>query len=84
MLGIAILVFREVLEATLIVSVVFAATRGVPGRARWIGTGIAAGVLGAIGLALSARVVADAIEGMGQELLNASVLFAAVASDTDR
>ncbi len=79
MLGIAVLVFREVLEAALIVSVVFAATRGVPGRARWIGTGIAAGVLGAICLALSAGVVADAIEGMGQELLYASVLFAAVA-----
>lgn len=78
MLGIAVLVFREVLEAALIISVVFAATRGVPGRARWIGTGIAAGVLGAIALALSAGAVAGAVEGMGQELLNASVLFAAV------
>jgi high-affinity iron transporter len=78
-LGIAVLVFREVLEAALVVSVVFAATRGVPGRGRWIGTGIAAGVLGAAALAASAGVVADAVQGMGQELLNASVLFAAVA-----
>ena len=78
MAGIAVLVFREVLEAALIVSVVFAATRGVPGRGRWIGAGILAGVLGAIGVALSAGLIADAAAGMGQELFNASVLFAAV------
>jgi len=77
--GIAVLVFREVLEAALVVSVVFAATRGVSGRERWIGAGIAAGVIGAVALALSAGVVADAAAGMGQELFNASVLFAAVA-----
>jgi high-affinity iron transporter len=77
--GIAVLVFREVLEAALVVSVVFAATRGVPGRARWIGAGIAAGVLGAVAVALSAGVIADAAAGMGQELFNASVLFGAVA-----
>ena len=78
MLAIAILVFREVLEAALVVSVVFAATRGVPGRERWIGAGIAPGVLGAVALAAFAGVIASAVEGMGQELLNASVLFAAV------
>jgi high-affinity iron transporter len=79
MAGIAVLVFREVLEAALVVSVVFAATRGVPGRARWVGAGIAGGVLGSVVLALSAGVIADAAAGMGQELFNASVLFAAVA-----
>lgn len=78
MLGIAILVFREVLEAALVVSVVFAATRGVPARGRWIGTGIAAGVLGSVAVALSAGVIADAAAGMGQELFNATILFAAV------
>ena len=78
MAGIAVLVFREVLEAALVVSVVFAATRGVPGRTRWIGAGIAAGVLGAIAVALSAGAIAEAAAGMGQELFNATVLFAAV------
>ncbi|HEX7272050.1 MAG TPA: FTR1 family protein [Casimicrobiaceae bacterium] len=78
MAGIAVLVFREVLEAALIVSVVFAATRGVPGRARWISAGIVAGVLGALAVALSAGFIADAAAGMGQELFNATVLFAAV------
>ena len=78
MSGIAILVFREVLEAALIVGVVFAATRDVKSRERWICTGIGLGVLGAICLALFAGVVADAVGGIGQELLNASVLSAAV------
>jgi high-affinity iron transporter len=76
--GIAVLVFREVLEAALIISVVFAATRDVPARSRWIGAGIVAGVLGAVAVALSAGLIADAVAGMGQELFNASVLFAAV------
>ena len=79
MAGIAVLVFREVLEAALVVSVVFAATRGVPGRTRWIAAGIAGGVLGSVALALSAGLIANAVEGMGQELFNATVLFAAVA-----
>jgi len=79
MAGIAVLVFREVLEAALIVSVVFAATRGVPSRTRWVGAGILAGVLGAVGVALSAGLIADAAAGMGPELFNATVLFAAVA-----
>ena len=78
MAGIAVLVFREVLEAALVVSVVFAATRGVPARARWICAGIAAGVLGSIAVALSAGAIAEAAAGMGQELFNATVLFAAV------
>lgn len=79
MAGIAVLVFREVLEAALVVSVVFAATRGVPARSRWVGAGIAGGVLGSVAIALSAGAIAGAAAGMGQELFNASVLFAAVA-----
>lgn len=78
MAGIAVLVFREVLEAALIISVVFAATRDIPARSRWIGAGIVAGVLGAVAVALSAGLIADAVAGMGQEIFNASVLFAAV------
>ncbi len=78
MLSTALLVFREVLEAALIVSIVCAATRGVIGRGRWVATGIAAGVLGAVVVACFASVIADAASGIGQELFNASVLLAAV------
>jgi high-affinity iron transporter len=77
-LGTALLVFREVLEAALIVSVVYAATRGVAGRGRWIGSGIAVGICGAMFVAGSAGAIASAVSGIGQEVFNASVLFAAV------
>jgi high-affinity iron transporter len=79
MLATLLLVFREVLEAALIVSIVAAATRGVPRRSAWIGSGIALGVLGATLVALFASGIADAMEGMGQEWFNAIVLLAAVA-----
>ena len=47
MLGTAIIVFREVLEAALIVGIVLAASSGAPGRGRWVSCGIAGGVVGA-------------------------------------
>ena len=78
MLGTAIIIFREVLEAALIVGLVLAATRGVGNRIRWISAGIGGGILGAVLLALVADQVGSMAHGMGQEVLNASILFAAV------
>lgn len=78
MLGIALLVFREVLEAALIVTIVAAATRGVPKRGAFISGGIALGVLGAIVVALFAGVIEQAVHGSGQALFDAAVLLAAV------
>ena len=78
MLASLLLVFREVLEAALIVSVVAAATRSVIGRERWISAGIGLGILGALVVALFANQIANAMSGMGQEWFNAGVLIAAV------
>jgi high-affinity iron transporter len=78
MLPTAIIVFREVLEAALIVGIVMAASRGALGRGLWVSGGIAAGVLGALGVAAGAATIAAAAEGMGQELFDAGILFAAV------
>ncbi len=78
MLGALVIVFREVIEAGLIVGIVMAATRGVAGRGRWVGFGILAGVLGAALVAIFAGVISQAFEGAGQELFNASVLGLAV------
>ena len=78
MLGALIIVFREVIEAGLIVGIVMAATRGVAGRGRWVGFGILAGLLGAAVVAAFAGVISQAFEGAGQELFNASVLGVAV------
>jgi len=78
MLGALIIVFREVIEAGLIVGIVMAATRGVIGRSRWITIGIGGGVLGASIVAMFAGAISDAFQGAGQELFNASVLGVAV------
>ena len=73
-----IIVFREVLEAALIISIVAAATRGMKGRALWISSGLGLGLIGAVLVALFAEVIANALSGMGQEWFNAGVLLAAV------
>ncbi|MEP6998714.1 MAG: FTR1 family protein [Betaproteobacteria bacterium] len=78
MFATAVIVFREVLEAALIVSIVLAATRGIAGRGRWIGSGIIAGVAGALVIAGLTEVIAGALQGIGQELFNAAILIAAV------
>lgn len=78
MLASALIVFREVLEAALIISIVFVASEGVAKRGRWISGGLIAGVLGAIIVAAFAGVIAEAAEGLGQEIFNAGVLFVAV------
>ena len=77
MLGTGLLVFREVLEAALIISIVCAATRGVPARGRWVVGGIGLGIVGALLVAFFADTLASAISGIGQELFNAAVLLAA-------
>jgi high-affinity iron transporter len=79
MLPTAIIVFREVLEAALVVGIVLAASRGIPRRGVWVGSGIAAGIAGAALVAACAEAIAAAVNGIGQELFNAAILFTAVA-----
>ena len=78
MLATLIIVFREVIEAGLVVGIVLAATRGVPRRGRWVSYGILGGVAGACVVAAFADSIAGMMEGAGQELFNASVLAIAV------
>src|ERR1041385_4883140 len=78
MLGALVIVFREVIEAGLIVGIVLAATRGVYGRGRWVSLGVAAGVAGASVVALFAGAISEAFQGSGQEFFNAGVLSIAV------
>lgn len=78
MLSALIIVFREVIEAGLIVGIVLAATKGVPRRGLWVAYGVIAGVVGASLVAAFAGQIADLFEGSGQELFNASILLLAV------
>lgn len=79
MLGSAIIVFRETLEAALIIGIVAVATRNLRGRTLWLAGGMVAGVLGSLLVALFTGRIADLAEGMGQELFNAGILVLAAA-----
>lgn len=79
MIAALVIVFREILEAGLVVGIVMAATEGVPRRSRWILAGILGGAVGACIVAGFADLIAEAAEGAGQELFNAGILLAAVA-----
>lgn len=75
----ALVIFREVLEAALVVGIIMSATRGLPKRNFWVAAGILGGLVGAVVVAGFANAITAAAEGMGQELLNAAILFTAVA-----
>jgi len=79
MISALIIVFREVIEAGLIVGIVLAATAGVPLRGRAVALGVGAGVLGACLVAAFAGELANLFQGSGQEFFNAAILLLAVA-----
>ena len=78
MLATLVIVFREVIEAGLIVGIVLAATQGVPRRSLWVTYGVGGGVLGACLVAAFAGELASLFEGSGQEIFNATILLLAV------
>ena len=78
MLGALIIVFREVIEAGLIVGIVLAVTRGLSGSRLVIMAGVLAGIVGASLVAAFAGAIGEALAGIGQEIFNASILLVAV------
>ncbi len=78
MFGTALIVFREVLEAALIIGVVAAATKGIPARGRWLFGGTLLGLAGSALVAVSMEGIAQFANGIGQEIFNASILGVAV------
>ena len=78
MLGALIIVFREVIEAGLIVGIVLAVTRGLSGSRLFIVAGVLAGIVGASLVAAFAGAIGEALAGIGQEIFNASILLIAV------
>lgn len=78
MFGTAIIVFREVLEAALIIGILAAATRSVPNSKRWLTAGVLLGLVGAGIVAAFTDVIGALASGIGQEIFNAIVLGIAV------
>ena len=79
MFAAALIVFRESLEAALFVGIVAAATRGLFGRGKWLGAGVAIGVVGALILAAMAPHVSSWFDGIGQDVINIAVLSIALS-----
>lgn len=76
MLKISIIVFREILEIAIVLSILLVATQGLKGRNKWVIAGLALGVLGSVILAFFTDNISSMLEGVGQEIFNAAILFA--------
>jgi len=72
----AVIIFlREILEAMLIVSLLLAGSMTLGLRKRWLVLGIGLGVFGAAVYAWNFGDIADAFEGVGQEVSNGFMLY---------
>jgi high-affinity iron transporter len=78
MFATSLIVFRETLEAALFVGIVAAATRGIPGRSRWISGGVMAGLAGALLMAAGMEQISAWADGIGQDLVNIGILCLAL------
>lgn len=77
MLSTAIIIFREIFEIALLLSVIMAATHEISNRWKIVLLGLGFGILGACLVAFFASEISSVAQGMGQELFNAVVLFTA-------
>jgi high-affinity iron transporter len=80
MLDAVLLILREVLEAALILSLLLALSNKLQLSYRWSFFALLVGVAGSWLLAHYAYDIADAIDGAGQELLNAALYCAVIIS----
>ncbi len=74
MLSALVIVFREVLEMSMVLGMLFAATKGVPDCKRWINAGAMLGLLGALIVAYFMESLESSVEGAGEFIFNAVVL----------
>jgi len=74
---ISIIIFREILEISLILGILTAATKEIKGRSKYILAGLGLGIFGSIILALFTDKISDSLDGMGQEIFNGIILLLA-------
>ncbi len=77
MLQIIIVVFREILEISLIVGILLAVTKKIPNNKKWISGGLVLGSLAAMILAFFTDKISQTLDGVGQEVFNGAVLITA-------
>lgn len=77
MFQIAIVVFREILEISLIIGILSAATKEISGRGKWIIGGLTLGAIISITLAFFTDTISESLDGAGQEFFNGLILLSA-------
>lgn len=78
MIAIATIIFREFLEIVLVISIIMAATLGLKGRTFFIILGSCLGALGSIIIAFFVDIISKLVDGVGQEIFNAVIMFMSV------
>lgn len=73
LLNSVILVLREVLEAAILVSVLLALSLNMRSTVRWFWWSLLVGAIGSVAFAAGLDFITDALDGTGQEVLNASL-----------
>ena len=79
MIALSLIVFREMMEICLIVSLVIFSAKEMKNLSRLILTGVALGIIGSIAIAFSLDNISEFASGMGQEIFNAALLFVTAA-----
>jgi high-affinity iron transporter len=74
MFSISLIIFREIVEISIILTILLLATENIKGRQKYISLGIAIGSIGAIILALFTNKITEFADGYGQEMTNIAIL----------
>jgi high-affinity iron transporter len=77
MFQIAIVVFREILEVSLIIGILVAATKNISNRSKWILSGVGFGFIASVILAFFTDKISESLDGVGQEVFNGVILLLA-------
>ena len=79
MFSLSVIIFREMIEICLILSIVIFSAKNMKNFATLIISGVLLGVLGSIAIALTIDYISELVSGMGQEIFNAALMFITAA-----
>ena len=75
MFSLSVIVFREMIEICLILSIVIFSAKNMKNFITLILSGVLLGILGSVVIALAIDYISDLVSGMGQEIFNAALMF---------
>jgi high-affinity iron transporter len=78
MFSISLIIFREIVEISIILTILLLATENIKGRNKYISLGLMGGLVGAFLLALFTNKITELANGYGQEIVNIFILALAL------